>query len=188
MLSESITKTAHNLIRKDIFYGDIVIDATLGTGEDTVFLAELVGNRGKVHAFDIQGKAWEISEKKLLAVGLADRVDFHLVNHEKVNDVIKTPVKAIMYNLGYMPGEESGIKTKGSSSLNSIRIGLSLLQPGGIMTICIYRGHEGGQDEADLIKKYLSTLPAKKYYLYELVQVNKSDKAPTLIYIRKRNQ
>ncbi len=40
--------------------GDIVIDATMGNGHDTQFLAELVGENGHVYAFDIQESAWPI--------------------------------------------------------------------------------------------------------------------------------
>ena len=45
--------------------GDSAIDATVGTGEDTVFLAECVGKTGHVYGFDIQRAA--IEEAKALA-------------------------------------------------------------------------------------------------------------------------
>ena len=34
--------------------GDYAVDATLGNGHDTCFLAEIVGDNGKVFGFDIQ--------------------------------------------------------------------------------------------------------------------------------------
>ena len=46
---------AQNIIKK----GDTVIDATCGNGYDTLFLSKLVGNMGKVYAFDIQQIAIE---------------------------------------------------------------------------------------------------------------------------------
>ena len=36
--------------------GDYAVDATLGNGHDTCFLAEIVGDSGKVFGFDIQKK------------------------------------------------------------------------------------------------------------------------------------
>ena len=39
-----------NIINED----DVVIDATMGNGYDTVYLAKKVGPKGKVYAFDVQ--------------------------------------------------------------------------------------------------------------------------------------
>ncbi len=45
--------------------GDFVIDATMGNGHDTAFLAELVGPSGEVFAFDIQKEALINTEQKV---------------------------------------------------------------------------------------------------------------------------
>ena len=42
-----------NIINED----DVVIDATMGNGYDTVYLAKKVGPKGKVYAFDVQEEA-----------------------------------------------------------------------------------------------------------------------------------
>ena len=39
--------------------GDIAVDATMGNGKDTQFLCELVGETGRVYAFDVQEEALE---------------------------------------------------------------------------------------------------------------------------------
>lgn len=39
--------------------GDIAVDATMGNGHDTLFMAECVGKTGLVYAFDIQAQAIE---------------------------------------------------------------------------------------------------------------------------------
>ena len=44
---------SHQLL-KVVEPGDFVIDATMGNGHDTAFLAELVGPSGEVFAFDIK--------------------------------------------------------------------------------------------------------------------------------------
>lgn len=52
--------------------GDCVVDATLGNGHDTLFLAKLVGPAGHLYGFDVQARApllslcipagWELAE------------------------------------------------------------------------------------------------------------------------------
>ena len=50
-----------NIINED----DVVIDATMGNGYDTVYLAKKVGPKGKVYAFDVQEEAIKSTSKKL---------------------------------------------------------------------------------------------------------------------------
>lgn len=47
---------SHQLLKEVVEPGDFVIDATMGNGHDTAFLAELVGPSGEVFAFDIKKK------------------------------------------------------------------------------------------------------------------------------------
>ena len=48
---------SHKFISEHVKSGDVCIDATAGRGRDTLFLCELVGEEGKVFAFDIQEEA-----------------------------------------------------------------------------------------------------------------------------------
>lgn len=52
-------QVAHQFIESHVRPGAFCIDATAGRGNDTVFLASLVGETGKVLAFDIQPEAVE---------------------------------------------------------------------------------------------------------------------------------
>ena len=45
---------AADYVRRAVRPGDRVVDATMGNGKDTAFLAELVGEDGHVTAFDVQ--------------------------------------------------------------------------------------------------------------------------------------
>ena len=56
----------HDFIARHVKPGDLCIDATAGRGHDTAFLCSLVGQSGRVHAFDIQPEAVE-STRALLA-------------------------------------------------------------------------------------------------------------------------
>ncbi len=45
--------------------GDIVLDCTVGNGNDTLTLARLVGDKGQVYGFDIQSIALQRTKEKL---------------------------------------------------------------------------------------------------------------------------
>ena len=45
--------------------GDVAVDATMGNGKDTQFLCELVGETGRVYAFDVQEEALERTAARL---------------------------------------------------------------------------------------------------------------------------
>ena len=56
---------SHLLMSRHISAGAVVIDATAGNGHDSLMLANLVGDEGRVYAFDIQEKAISNTEKLL---------------------------------------------------------------------------------------------------------------------------
>ena len=59
ILGETIynLKSRISALEKVINKGDIVVDATMGNGYDTKYLAEKVGEEGFVYSFDIQETA-----------------------------------------------------------------------------------------------------------------------------------
>ncbi|QHW33276.1 methyltransferase domain-containing protein [Paenibacillus rhizovicinus] len=64
----SVLGMAQRLVKERVAPGGVVIDATCGNGVDTQFLAELVGPRGRVYAFDIQVDALERTRARLAAL------------------------------------------------------------------------------------------------------------------------
>lgn len=52
----SIIPFIHQLFTDTIHEGDIVVDATLGNGHDSLVLSKLVGDNGKVSGFSIFNK------------------------------------------------------------------------------------------------------------------------------------
>ena len=48
---------AHRVAESVLREGDLAVDATAGNGHDTVFLAQAVGETGKVFAIDVQAAA-----------------------------------------------------------------------------------------------------------------------------------
>ena len=73
---------AQDALARHIRLGDTVVDATMGNGHDTCFLAELVGETGRVIGFDLQPDAVESSRKLLESKDLLVRCDLYCLGHE----------------------------------------------------------------------------------------------------------
>lgn len=107
----SITSMAHHLVGERTAPGDTAIDATIGNGVDTLFLARLVGEKGFVYGFDIQADALHRTRARLTASGIADeRYHLFLESHHRMEERIPTDsrgrIAAVMFNLGYLPGTD----------------------------------------------------------------------------------
>ena len=63
---------ARDVLARAVEPGDAVIDATMGNGHDTLFLCQLVGEGGRVYAFDVQQAAVENTRRRLLDAGVLD--------------------------------------------------------------------------------------------------------------------
>ena len=84
--------------------GDIAVDATMGNGKDSQFLCELVGETGHVYAFDVQEEALERTAARLEAAGLRARATLILAGHETMRENVPVSPRAVMFNLGWLPG------------------------------------------------------------------------------------
>src|SRR5699024_10241670 len=75
---QGIITFAHDLLERASSANDVVVDATCGNGNDTLFLSKLVGSKGHVYAFDIQARAIK-PPKAVLAEETRDNVT--LIHH-----------------------------------------------------------------------------------------------------------
>lgn len=147
------TDMAQLLLARKLQPGDVVVDATVGNGHDTLFLANEVGPTGRVFGFDVQESAL-----KNAADRLGDRPQVTLLHAghetlaEHLADANQLSIAAAMFNLGYLPGADRTIVTRSETTLAALRQALTLLQPGGTVTMVLYPGHlGGGQEAADLL-------------------------------------
>jgi ubiquinone/menaquinone biosynthesis C-methylase UbiE len=69
MTKLSLVQQAHQAVEAVLKPGDITIDATVGNGHDTLFLATRVGATGKVYGFDIQQEALDSAYQRLQQAG-----------------------------------------------------------------------------------------------------------------------
>ncbi|KAF6632889.1 class I SAM-dependent methyltransferase [Paenibacillus sp. LX16] len=163
----SVLSYAHQLVAARVQPGDTAIDATVGTGADTLFLAKAAGKRGRVYGFDIQQEALHCARRRLeenASPSLAE-VSLLLQGHEQmreaVPDMLHGKVAAVMFNLGYLPSEgaDPTVITHTDSTLVALDAALQLLRPRGILTAVLYPGHAGGIEEADAVLQWASALP-----------------------------
>ncbi|MEK3948241.1 class I SAM-dependent methyltransferase [Paenibacillus sp. FSL H7-0703] len=163
----SVLSYAHQLVAARVQPGDTAIDATIGTGADTLFLAKAAGKRGRVYGFDIQQEALHCARRRLeenASPSLAE-VSLLLQGHEQmreaVPDMLHGKVAAVMFNLGYLPSEgaDPTVITHTDSTLVALDAALQLLRPRGILTAVLYPGHAGGIEEADAVLQWASDLP-----------------------------
>ena len=105
MKNSQITHWCHEVICAQVKEGGRYIDATMGNGNDTLFLCELAGENGYVTAFDIQEKALE--HTKALLEGQGIRKNFRLIldGHEHMTEYAKPDsIDLVCFNFGYLPG------------------------------------------------------------------------------------
>lgn len=177
---------AQDALRQLILPGDCVVDATLGNGHDTCFLAELVGPQGHVTGFDIQPDAVERSRCLLKEKGLLDRCELHAVGHQHLADYVQGPVRAVVFNLGWLPGGDKSITTLWETTRQAVTAALELLEKGGVCTICAYPGHEAGDVERHALQDYLSALRPQAFNVLHQRFLNAGPGAPECFIIQKQ--
>ena len=171
---------AHDFLAQVITQEDIVIDATMGNGHDTLFLAKLAK---QVYAFDIQKQALEKTSQRLQEAGLTN-AELILQGHETVDQFVRE-VKAAIFNLGYLPSADKSIITQPQTTLDALDKLCHMLVKGGRIAIMIYYGHEGGDIERDAVMDYVSHLPQQEYTAAIYRTLNQINNPPFLVMIEK---
>ena len=165
--------------------GDTVIDATLGNGHDTCFLAGLVGETGHVIGFDIQPEAVSRTETALREAGLLPRCELHAVGHEHIPELVTEPIRAAVFNLGWLPGGDKAITTRWETTRQAVSGALARLLPGGICTICAYPGHAAGDEERAALTDFLAALRPQTFNVLHHRFLNAGPGAPECFIIQK---
>lgn len=176
---------SHNIIASIVEKGDTVIDATAGNGNDTLFLANLVGEEGRVYSFDIQEVALEKTLSKLSDKQLQNRVTLINDGHQNIDKYVTSPVKAVMFNLGYLPGGDHSIGTKGNTTITAIKSSMELIVKHGIVCIVVYYGGDSGFDEKNEVISFIETIDCRCYTVMKTEFVNQINCPPILVCIEK---
>ncbi|AQX53438.1 class I SAM-dependent methyltransferase [Priestia flexa] len=190
MKIERILPFARTLLTSAVNEGDTVIDATVGNGHDTSFLAKLVGASGHVYGFDIQDEAIQNTSERLAKQGIEQQVTLIKDSHSRLKNHIPTHLHGnltgAIFNLGYLPGGNKKIVTLSTSTIQAIEQLIELLAPEGIIVLVIYHGHEQGQIERDDVLHYVSNLDQQIVHVLRYQFINQQNNPPFIVAIEKR--
>jgi len=186
----SVLDFAHVLATRGLEAGDIAVDATTGNGHDTVALARAVGAEGQVFGIDVQADALDSTEDRLVDEGLEGPVTLLHAGHEHLADHLPSRVHgqvgAVMFNLGYLPGSASTLTTTPDTTIPALDAAMGVLRPGGVATVVLYTGHEGGADEAEAVDEWAAALPQEQFRALSYRFVNQRNDPPRLVAVEKR--
>jgi len=136
----NIVKRSHELMLQNKKY-EIAIDATVGNGYDTLFLANYYK---QVIGIDIQPLAIKRSTEKTKEI---TNIKLYL---DDFNNIDKYKyANLIVFNLGFLPGSNKKIKTQDYTSNQAILKAYSILD--GILLVACYIQHEGGYNEYETL-------------------------------------
>lgn len=187
-----ITELAHQFIRQTAKADDWVVDATVGNGHDTLFLANQVGPTGRVFGFDIQQQAINATSDRVKHL---PQVTLIHAGHETLTEQLREygissnqrRLTAVMFNLGYLPGGDKAITTKPETTLAGLEQALSLMVDGGAISIVLYPGHAEGAKEAQAIRSFAKNLPHEFEFEHHLSSETLKP-APELMVVRRLAQ
>ena len=82
----------------------------------------------------------------------------HQKNHAYLaNYAEQGAVAAVMFNLGYLPGEDHQLTTVPEDTLAALDAASRVLKSGGVISVVCYPGHEGGAVDANSVEEWMSS-------------------------------
>lgn len=184
----SLIARAHEVVGSVVEPGDVVVDATVGNGHDTLFLAMCVGDGGKVIGFDVQEDAMSLTRARLDEAGVRrDVCDLHQVGHERMRGYVPFEVSAVMFNLGYLPGGDKEVITKIETTMVALNEAMECLAEGGVLSVMCYPGHAGGEVEARAVAGWVEELGVRAGEMVCYQRVGAREATPFLLVVKKRS-
>lgn len=175
---------AAELIEGALYPGARAVDATMGNGHDTLWLCNQVGETGRVYAFDIQPEAVERTRALLAGEGMLERADLFCKGHQRMAELVPEPVDAVMFNLGWLPGAAHGVTTRTETTLLAVDAALSILKPEGLLTVCVYPGHDEGARELAALDAWAAALDPRRCDAMTRRYMNQPGDPPVLIAVK----
>jgi tRNA1(Val) A37 N6-methylase TrmN6 len=187
---QRLTAAAGSWIESVLFDGALAIDATVGNGYDTLFLANCVGPRGTVLGFDIQKAALAGARELLKFTGSASRVSLIHDSHSHLENYLPqgAQIQAVMFNLGYLPRGNRELVTRPDTTIAAIEAVMRHFASNGRITVLVYRGHSEGIPEYEKVRQFLENLPENEWLAEELLAGTDSSTAPRLFRVAKETR
>lgn len=176
MRKSKIVRIAHDLLESLVNKNDIIIDATLGNGYDSLFLSNLVT---KIIGFDIQEMAINNSKETLKNI---TNVKLILDSHENYHKYIQN-YDGVIFNLGYLPTGDKLITTTSKTTISTLEKMIND-HTAKFILIVVYPKHPQGQIESQDLLKYIKNI---KSYSVELINYDESIIQDYIILLKKEN-
>lgn len=154
--------------------GCAAADFTMSNGNDTLWLSQMMKDKGKVYAFDVQLQALVNTCARL------KNADVHnctliLDSHSNLKSYVKDPLCVGMFNLGYLPGGNKLRTTLRPTTKKAVVDAMDLLCPDGALLVAVYPGHEEGRLEGGMLRALLSEYSRFKFGISEFRIINSPD-------------
>lgn len=183
MLSNA-RRLAADYVRRTVLPGDTVVDATMETGTIRCFCA---GSSEKTDVFMPSMFSGRLSPAPGpgLSRPYAGACTLLQAGHETMERHVEGQPSAVMFNLGWLPGAAHGVTTKVETTLAARPGGAAADHAGGIVTLCMYPGHEEGDRERMALVSWAKALPVRSFSVLHHVFPNAPDRTPQLLLIQK---
>ncbi len=180
MRRQSITEISHLYLKHIVENDHVLIDATMGHGNDTIFLSSICS---KVYAFDIQEDAVKSTRDKITKLNI-DNVDIIKDSHENYLNYVSN-YNGVIFNLGYLPKGDKNVTTKSDVTIRTLTSMLNHLNVQGYIVCVVYPGHSEGYTEHQAIWNLLSTLDPKQYKIIRTDLPLQDNMPPYILWITK---
>lgn len=177
---------SRQICKEHLTDGSYAVDCTMGNGHDTLLLAQCVGTRGKVYAFDIQEIAIHTTRQKLNQSGLLERAELIHDGHENLDGYVRDDVDLFLFNLGYLPKSDHQLTTMKESTLCALKKALKLLRKNGLILLVAYPGHPEGKEEELALRSFLRNLDQKCFDVMSIEYPNQINDPPILFVLQKK--
>jgi hypothetical protein len=94
-------------------------------------------------------------------------------------------VAVVMFNLGYLPGENHELTTESAETLCALEVAATLLKPGGVLSVICYPGHPAGAAEAVEVEAWITALTANGWRIAKYSAIGTRRPAPFLLLAGK---
>lgn len=180
MNKHSIVELSHLLLLDVIKPHHVIIDATVGHGNDTLFIASLAD---KVIGFDIQKLAIDSTLEKIKKEQIHN-VELILDTHKNYHQYVSS-FDGVIFNLGYLPNGDKKIHTQSDETIQTIKSMLDHLNSFGFMLIVIYPGHDEGYQESLMIESLIASLDQHIFHTLKLTLPYQPNNPPYILHILK---
>lgn len=185
-----LTERAHDYLSRQLRPGDRALDATAGNGHDSLYMAKRVGPKGHLIAIDIQPAAIRTTRRRLQVEDCCDQTELLVADHSQAlpSLYLQYPqaFRAIIFNLGYLPGSDKRIQTQVHSTIGALNAATGLLIPDGLLLVTAYRGHIGGQAEARCIADWMQNLHAQAWSVKRHEPVSIGTQIPPVLWVARK--